>query len=232
MSLLDRVQRRAEDGVPSGSPGAPGPPVGPAPAAPPPNLRVAVPGDTGSEPAPAQPVWSMRASTAAAPAPAAPPRAAAPAAPAPWFNRPGAPASPPAPLVAGRDAAPGGDGARASSSLLNRTGIRAPGRGPAGAMYSQLRTRVHQRLVEDLAGNTDSAPGDVVRQRIAELVVEAITEQNLTMTRQDRQRVVDTLIHDVLGLGPLEDLLADPTSPRSWSTAGTRSTSSATASSC
>src|ERR1035441_4207869 len=30
------------------------------------------------------------------------------------------------------------------------------------------------------------------------------------MTRQDRQRVVDTLIHDVLGLGPLEDLLADP----------------------
>jgi pilus assembly protein CpaF len=77
-------------------------------------------------------------------------------------------------------------------------------------MYSQLRSRVHQRLVEDLAGNTDSAPGDVVRQRIAELVAEAIAEQNLTMTRQDRQRVVDTLIHDVLGLGPLEDLLADP----------------------
>ena len=77
-------------------------------------------------------------------------------------------------------------------------------------MYSQLRSRVHQRLVEDLAGNTDSAPGDVVRQRIAELVAEAVAEQNLTMTRQDRQRVVDTLIHDVLGLGPLEDLLADP----------------------
>jgi len=209
MSLLDRVQRRAEDGVPAGAPGAAGPPVAPAPASPPPNLRVAVPGETGLETTPAQPAWSMRASAAA---PAAPPRPAipaAPAAPAPWFNRPGSPAASPAPLLAGRDAAPGGDGAR-SSSLLNRTGIRVPGRGPAGAMYSQLRTRVHQRLVEDLAGNTDSAPGDVVRQRIAELVAEAITEQNLTMTRQDRQRVVDTLIHDVLGLGPLEDLLADP----------------------
>ena len=30
------------------------------------------------------------------------------------------------------------------------------------------------------------------------------------MSRQDRLRVVETLIHDVLGLGPLEDLLANP----------------------
>jgi pilus assembly protein CpaF len=77
-------------------------------------------------------------------------------------------------------------------------------------MYAQLRSRVHQRLVEELAGNTDSAPGDVIRQRIAELVGEIVTEQGMTMSRQDRLRVVETLIHDVLGLGPLEDLLANP----------------------
>jgi pilus assembly protein CpaF len=105
----------------------------------------------------------------------------------------------------------GGDGNR-PTSLLSRTGIPRPGqgRGPLGAMYAQLRARVHQRLVEELAGNTDSAPAEVVQQRIAELVGEVITELGLTMSRQDRQRVVDTLIHDVLGLGPLEDLLANP----------------------
>ena len=104
-----------------------------------------------------------------------------------------------------------GDGSR-PNSLLSRTGIPRPGqvRGAVGAMYAQLRTRVHQRLVEELAGNTDSAPADVIRQRIAELVGEVITEQGVTMSRQDRLRVVETLIHDVLGLGPLEDLLANP----------------------
>ena len=80
-----------------------------------------------------------------------------------------------------------------------------------GAAYGQLRSRVHQRLVEELAGNTDSAPPEVIRQRLAELVNEVVAEQGLTMSRQDRQRVVETLIHDVLGLGPLEDLLASET---------------------
>jgi Flp pilus assembly CpaF family ATPase len=50
---------------------------------------------------------------------------------------------------------------------------------------------------------------------------------------QDVVRTLRDRVHkdEALGLGPLEDLLADPTSPRSWSTAATRSTSSARASS-
>jgi pilus assembly protein CpaF len=109
------------------------------------------------------------------------------------------------------ESAGSGDGNR-PTSLLSRTGVPRPGqgRGALGAMYGQLRSRVHQRLVEELAGNTDSAPAEVIRQRISELVGEVIAEQGLTMSRQDRLRVVDTLIHDVLGLGPLEDLLANP----------------------
>jgi pilus assembly protein CpaF len=98
------------------------------------------------------------------------------------------------------------------ASLLNRT---AMARGPlaksaSGNLYSQLRGKVHQRLVEELAGNTDTAPPEQVRQRIAELVNEIASEQNLTMTRHDKLRVVDTVIDDVLGLGPLEALLHDP----------------------
>ncbi|MGA8016629.1 MAG: CpaF family protein [Candidatus Dormiibacterota bacterium] len=84
------------------------------------------------------------------------------------------------------------------------------GRTPVGGAYSQLRARVHQRLVEELAGNTDSSPPEVVQQKIAELVNDVVVEQGLTLSRQDRQRATETLIHDVLGLGPLEDLLASP----------------------
>ncbi|HVC40595.1 MAG TPA: CpaF family protein [Candidatus Saccharimonadales bacterium] len=71
-----------------------------------------------------------------------------------------------------------------------------------------LRGKVHQRLVEELAQGTDSVPPEVVRQRIAELLNDVITEQNITMSRPDRLRLVEILINDVLGLGPLEELLA------------------------
>jgi pilus assembly protein CpaF len=227
MSLLDRVQRKAEDASPPGAAVAqPGtPPTFSLPAAGVPAFPPLAP--IAESPLPT-PSWQVRASPAGSAAPAAPPRRSLEPTP---FGRP-APAltSPPPDRVRPADMAGPGDANRPTSllsrtgegagagdasrptSLLSRTGIPRPGqgRGNLGAMYGQLRSRVHQRLVEELAGNTDSAPPEVIRQRIAELVGEVITEQGLTMSRQDRLRVVDTLIHDVLGLGPLEDLLANP----------------------
>ena len=247
MSLLDRVQRKAEDASPSGGVAAQPapPPTFGLPSASVPTLASLAP--PPSESLAPTPSWSVRTSPANSAPPVAPPRRALEPA---QFGRPAPAQAPPPPLRvrpsdtsglgdANRptsllsrtgDSAGSGDGARTSSllnrtgeaggtgdgsrpnSLLSRTGIPRPGqvRGVAGAMYAQLRTRVHQRLVEELAGNTDSAPADVIRQRIAELVGEVITEQGVTMSRQDRLRVVETLIHDVLGLGPLEDLLANP----------------------
>ena len=247
MSLLDRVQRKAEDASPSGGVAAqpaPPPTFGLPSASVPTLASLAAPPSESLAPTPS---WSVRTSPANSAPPVAPPRRALEPA---QFGRPAPAQAPPPPLRvrpsdtsglgdANRptsllsrtgDSAGSGDGARTSSllnrtgeaggtgdgsrpnSLLSRTGIPRPGqvRGAVGAMYAQLRTRVHQRLVEELAGNTDSAPADVIRQRIAELVGEVITEQGVTMSRQDRLRVVETLIHDVLGLGPLEDLLANP----------------------
>ena len=239
MSLLDRVQRKAEDASPSGGAAAPPPP--------PPTFALPSTGTPAAESPAPTPGWSVRTPPVNSAALVAPPRRALEPA---QFGRSAPAQTPPPPLrlrpadtpglgdgnrpmsLLSRtgDAAGSGDGARTSSllnrtgeaggtgdgsrpnSLLSRTGIPRPGqaRGTVGAMYAQLRSRVHQRLVEELAGNTDSAPGDVIRQRIAELVGEIVTEQGMTMSRQDRLRVVETLIHDVLGLGPLEDLLANP----------------------
>jgi pilus assembly protein CpaF len=101
-----------------------------------------------------------------------------------------------------------GEAPKPAASLLNRTGLgRAMAKGGSAHAYSGLRTKVHQRLVEELAGNERPAP-ETVRQRIAELVTEVAAEQALTLSRQDRAKVVETVVNDVLGLGPLEDLLA------------------------
>jgi pilus assembly protein CpaF len=137
------------------------------------------------------------------------------ASPGPANGAPSPFAPRPAPPLMMRTGAGSGTGAEApprQSSLLNRTALsRGPLSKPGGNnAYGQLRSKVHQRLVEELAGNTATAPPEQVRQRIGELVNELVAEQNLSMTRQDKLRVVETVIDDALGLGPLEGLLHDP----------------------
>src|SRR5205814_2342157 len=112
-----------------------------------------------------------------------------------------------------RPAAPerAADPAARQTSLLHRTGLTRAGTArSSGSGYAALRAKVHQRLVEEIADNAENVPAEAVRQRIAELVNEVVAEQSITMTRQERQRVVEVVVHDVLGLGPLEDLLANP----------------------
>ena len=191
MSLLDRVQRKAD--------GSPASAVTPAPA-PAPATAPNRPADDGQDRQSALPWQNRPATGSTAPAPAAP----AQPAPRPFEAER---AAPPAPAPA-----PAADPAR-QPSLLNRTGgLARPGMGKiAGHVNTHvaLRSKVHQRLVEELAQGTDSVPPEVVRQRISELLNEVVGEQNMTMSRPDRQRLVEILINDVLGLGPLEELLAN-----------------------
>ncbi len=241
MSLLDRVQRKAEGDVARKSPGGsdPAATVDAQPAqAPAPDTAPPAPPRSGPSvttvPASAPSGWQVRHSPAtrrpdASPAEVEPARELAPPTPVstavadPPRETPAAPLAPapaatpprsrPAPqLMTRTGAAPDAAEPPRQTSLLNRTGM---GRGPlakpgAGNLYAQLRSKVHQRLIEELAGSTDSTPPEQVRQRIGELVNEMVAEQNMTMTRQDKLRVIDTVIDDVLGLGPLEVLLHDP----------------------
>src|SRR6202023_972039 len=192
MSLLDRVQRRAEEA--GSSPGRP------------------APDDAGGGPA-APGGWQVR------PAPASPfERRERPPEPASGFegaeqdgDDAGSAQTPPmAPRPRPTGSTPNDPGRQ--SPLLNRTGLgrRVLPKAAGHGTYAALRSKVHTRLVEELAGNTDSAPPEVVRQRIAELVNEVTAEQQMTLGREEKQRVAEIVINDVLGLGPLEELLENP----------------------
>jgi len=106
-----------------------------------------------------------------------------------------------------------GDGSRAGAPLLARTGLQQRTTGSrVNALqerYEVLRSRVHQRLVEEMV-ETDNTSPDAVTAKLSELVSEVAVEMAMTLTRQDKQRLLETLVNDVLGLGPLEGLLADP----------------------
>jgi len=77
------------------------------------------------------------------------------------------------------------------------------------AAYAQLRDRIQQRLLAEL--NPAATRGDTaeVRQVVERLFNETLVELGLPMSRIERNDIFDQLVADILGLGPLETLLAD-----------------------
>jgi pilus assembly protein CpaF len=136
--------------------------------------------------------------------------AAAPAA-VPMTTRPSPAAPGPAQAAVPPPLPDLGAGGRSPAALLARTGMQRAALGRPLAQqqqYQALRAIIHQRLVEDMIDTDNST--EAVIAKLTELVTDVATEQSLSLTRQDRQRLVEALTNDVLGLGPLESLLADP----------------------
>src|SRR5579859_1165894 len=85
---------------------------------------------------------------------------------------------------------------------------------PAGGeqmpAFTAAKVQIHSKLIERFADQIDSSNKDGVRAKIVELADEYFRTTAMTMTKSDRERLVESVLDDVLGLGPLEALLADP----------------------
>jgi len=87
---------------------------------------------------------------------------------------------------------------------------RLPGERLSGnAAYAQLRERIQQRLLTELSPSATRSDNAEVRQALERYFNETLAELGLPMSRLERADVLDQLIADILGLGPLEALLAD-----------------------
>ena len=78
--------------------------------------------------------------------------------------------------------------------------------------YHELRTRIHRKLLDriDLAA-LETLPRERVRNEIKQIVDRLIAEDGAAVNAAERQQIGADIQHEVLGLGPLEPLLADPT---------------------
>ena len=85
----------------------------------------------------------------------------------------------------------------------------APKPSAAQAQFAKLKSRIHARLVEEMQ-DEDSAEREDIVAKITELVNETLASSGTPLPRNERARLVESLINDVLGLGPLEQLLNDP----------------------
>src|SRR5450759_880506 len=93
------------------------------------------------------------------------------------------------------------------TSLSQRAAVSAGDLTPA---FTAAKVQIHARLIEKFADQIDSSNKPGVREKILELAEEYFRQTAMTMTKNDKERLVDSVLDDVLGLGPLEALLADP----------------------
>ncbi|WP_297484190.1 CpaF family protein [Ferrovum sp.] len=80
------------------------------------------------------------------------------------------------------------------------------------AEASRLKSQIHQDLLKkfDLS-MMEQISDEQLRQRLASFVEETIKERHLEMSDSQRRALVTAIQNEVMGLGPLEPLLADPT---------------------
>jgi pilus assembly protein CpaF len=89
---------------------------------------------------------------------------------------------------------------RAAAALVKPTA--------AQTAFTRIKSRVHARLVEEMQ-DEDTADREEIIAKIGELVNSVLGETATPLPRNERARLVESLINDVLGLGPLEQLLND-----------------------
>jgi pilus assembly protein CpaF len=82
---------------------------------------------------------------------------------------------------------------------------------PDQAPYGQLRERIQQRLIQELDRSViASGNPDAMRGQVEEMINQVIQEERIAMSRSERASLVVELLHEIVGLGPLEPLLNDP----------------------
>lgn len=106
-----------------------------------------------------------------------------------------------------------------SNRLIDRIrgGRGAARRGVRGAStaskveYDEIKKSLHEEVLDSLdfdeVGNTEK---EVLYERLKASLFERVEARNLPLTRMDRERLVQEILDNILGLGPIEPLLRDP----------------------
>src|SRR5690606_33070029 len=80
------------------------------------------------------------------------------------------------------------------------------------AYFQQLKVKLHQQLVERLdVQNLKSVPPDMLRAEVRSLIRELCATEKSLISSSDQEKLMDDIMDETFGLGPLEQLLKDPT---------------------
>jgi pilus assembly protein CpaF len=87
----------------------------------------------------------------------------------------------------------------------------AAGSARAVNRYFELKTEIHRKLIGALnLERVASIPRERVRAEIRDVVERLVAEERVPMTTADQNKIIEEVLDEVLGLGPLEPLLKEP----------------------
>jgi pilus assembly protein CpaF len=99
--------------------------------------------------------------------------------------------------IVGKDGQPGG---------------RLTGRNAYTPEYQELKFTLHRKLLDRINLEIlSSMAGERVRSEIRGALARLIDEEKTPLSLVEKERVIDEVLNEVFGLGPLEPLLQDPT---------------------
>ncbi|HQP09273.1 MAG TPA: CpaF family protein [Anaerolineaceae bacterium] len=87
--------------------------------------------------------------------------------------------------------------------------ISAPPSSIGQDTYQDLKTRVQNKLIAGLDPGMDVTKTNDVRVTIQELFESILNEENIILTRPERNRLFEQISAEILGLGPIQPLLED-----------------------
>jgi len=84
---------------------------------------------------------------------------------------------------------------------------------PPSDLYGELKSRVHERLIRDLdpAKLNSTQDRETLRRSVEDAAGSLLAGEETNLTRAQRVRLVTEVADEILGYGPLEPLLRDPT---------------------
>jgi pilus assembly protein CpaF len=82
---------------------------------------------------------------------------------------------------------------------------------PVHDAYAELKTRVQQKIIADLDPKLDLSKQEQVRRTIEGMFNDFLAQEDIVLARTDKARLFDDILAEVLGFGPIQKLLEDPT---------------------
>src|SRR3989441_1231189 len=84
-------------------------------------------------------------------------------------------------------------------------------RTPCDLQAGRIKTRLQARLIEESAEDSGDEDREQRAAKITDALTAVIAEMGLSLTKPEKQRLLDSVLNDFLGLGPIESLISDPT---------------------
>jgi pilus assembly protein CpaF len=106
-----------------------------------------------------------------------------------------------------------------AASVPVETKVAAPAPAPVVSIkdrrrddYTELKVTLHQQLIDRInLAALETMTREQMQRDIGDIVQEMLKENNQALNAAERRQLVEDILDELLGLGPLEPLLKDPT---------------------